>query len=318
MTYDPRPRTLFFGTPDFAAVSLEALVDAGFEVPLVVTQPDRPVGRHAAPQPSAVAALARVRGIPIEKPETVRGSAALLEALTRLQPDAIAVVAYGRILPREILDLPRLGCVNVHASLLPRWRGASPIQAAILAGDPETGVATMRMEEGLDTGPVYLERRVAIGGRETAGELSARLAPLGGALLVETLAGIAAGTLRARPQQGEPTLCRPIRREDALVDWERPAEEILRRLRAFTPWPGLYTFLEGERVKILEADAWPAGSAAAPGAFELSSGELVVAAGGRSALRLGRLQRAGRRPVTGVEFARAARLPGRFGVGSPA
>jgi methionyl-tRNA formyltransferase len=310
---EPRPATVFFGTPEFSVPSLEALLDAGFAVPLVVTQPDRPVGRHAAPQPSPVAALAQARGIPTEKPETVRGNAALLETLTRARPDAIAVVAYGRILPREILDLPRLACVNVHASLLPRWRGASPIQAAILAGDPETGVATLRMEEGLDTGPVYLERRVPIGERETAGELSSRLSLLGGALLVETLAGLEAGTLPARPQAGEATVCRPIRREDALVDWERPAEEILRRLRAFTPWPGLYTFLEGERVKILEADPWPAGSAAPPGAFELSAGELVAAAGGRSGLRLGRLQRAGRRPVTGAEFARAARLPGRFG-----
>ncbi len=313
MTRDARPATVFFGTPDFAVPSLEALLDAGFEVPLVVTQPDRPVGRHSAPQPSPVASLAQARGIPTEKPETVRGNAALLERLTAARPDAIAVVAYGRILPPEILRLPRLSCVNVHASLLPRWRGASPIQAAILAGDAETGVATMRMDEGLDTGPVYLERRVEIGERETAGELSARLALLGGSLLVETLSGVAAGTLSARPQEGEPTTCRPIRREDALVDWERPGDEILRRLRAFTPWPGLYTFLEGERVKILEAEAWPAASDAAPGAFELSGGELVAAAGGRSALRLGRLQRAGRRPVTGAEFARSTRLPGRFG-----
>ncbi len=313
MTDDPRPAVLFFGTPEFAVPSLAALLASGAHVPLVVTQPDRPVGRHAAPQPSPVAELARARGIPTEKPASVRGNADLLARLAAARPAAIAVVAYGRIFPPELLRLPRLGCVNVHASLLPRWRGASPIQAAILAGDPETGVATMRMEEGLDTGPVYLERRVSIGERETAGELSSRLADLGGALLVETLSGLAAGTLAARPQTGEPTVCRPIRREDAHVDWERPADEILRRLRAFTPWPGLHTFLEGERVKILEADLGPPGHGAPPGAFELSGGDFVVAAGGRSALRLLRLQRAGRRPVTGAEFARAARLPGRFG-----
>jgi methionyl-tRNA formyltransferase len=222
-------------------------------------------------------------------------------------------VAYGRILPAEILRLPRLGCVNVHASLLPRWRGASPIQAAILAGDAETGVATMRMEEGLDTGPVYLERRVAIGDGETAGELSSRLARLGAELLLETLSGLAAGTLTPRPQRGDPSSSRPIRRDEGLLDWELPAEEIVRRLRAFTPWPGLHTFLEGERIKILEANVWPQESGAAPGAFEVSADALVVAAGGRSAIRVGRLQRAGRRPVTGAEFARAARLPGRFG-----
>ena len=187
----------------------------------------------------------------------MKANAGLVARLREARPDAIAVVAYGRILPPEILGLPRLGCVNVHASLLPRWRGASPIQAAILAGDAETGVVTMRMEEGLDTGPVYLERRVAIGEHETAGELSGRLQLLGGKLLVETLEGLAAGRLSPSPQPGDPTaatVCRPIRREDALVDWERPAAEILRRLRAFTPWPGLFTFLEGERVKILEAD----------------------------------------------------------------
>jgi methionyl-tRNA formyltransferase len=310
---DRLPRTVFFGTPDFAAASLQALLDAGVPVPLVVTQPDRPVGRHSAPRPSAVAALAEARGIPTEKPEAVRSNSALLARLADARPDAVAVVAFGRILPPDILRLPPLGCVNVHASLLPRWRGASPIQAAILAGDEETGVATMRMEESLDTGPLYLERRVAIGPRETAGELSARLARLGGDLLVQTLEGLAAGRLTPRTQEGESTTCRPIRREDALVEWERPAPEIVRRLRAFTPWPGLYTFLEGERVKILDADEIAESLDAPPGSFELANGELVAAAGGGTAVRIERLQRAGRKPVSGAEFARAARLPGRFG-----
>ena len=321
MTADRFPRTAFFGTPEFAAASLRALLDAGVDVPLVVTQPDRPVGRHAELRPSAVGALAASRGLPTEKPETLKANAGLVARLREARPDAIAVVAYGRILPPEILALPRLGCVNVHASLLPRWRGASPIQAAILAGDAETGVVTMRMEEGLDTGPVYLERRVAIGEHETAGELSGRLQLLGGKLLVETLEGLAAGRLSPRPQRGAltptatatATVCRPIRREDALVDWERPAAEILRRLRAFTPWPGLFTFLEGERVKILEAEESRERLAAPPGSFDLASGELVAAAGEETAVRIRRLQRAGRKPVSGAEFARAARLPGRFG-----
>ena len=312
MARDRFPRTVFFGTPEFAAASLRALLDAGVPVPLVVTQPDRPVGRHSEPRPSAVAELAQEKGIPTEKPDSVKSNPAFLARLEAAAPDAIAVVAYGKILPPSILELPRLGCVNVHASLLPRWRGASPIQAAILAGDAETGVATMRMEEGLDTGPILLERRVAIGERETAGELTARLQRLGGELLVETLENLAAGRQIARPQAGEPTLCRTIRREDALVDWERPADEIARRLRAFTPWPGLYTFLEDERVKLLEADAAPSASGP-PGSFAVEHGELVAAAGGETGLRIGRLQRAGRKPVTGAEFARAARLPGRFG-----
>jgi methionyl-tRNA formyltransferase len=305
-------RVLFFGTPDFAVPSLAALLDAGIAIPLVVTQPDRPVGRHAEPRPSAVGAFAAARGIPVEKPATVRGNEALLGTLRAARPDAIAVVAFGRILPIEILRLPAMGCLNVHASLLPRHRGASPIQAAILAGDPETGVATMRMEEGLDTGPVYLERRVRIGDRESAGELSSRLAEMGGEILVETLRGLAAGTLSARPQAGEPSFCRPIRREDGAVDWTGSAGELSRRLRAYTPWPGLYTFFDSERVKILEADADAGRASGEPGSFRLEGGRLVASAGEGTALRIERLQRAGRKPVTGAEFARSVQLPGRF------
>jgi methionyl-tRNA formyltransferase len=304
-------RVVFFGTPEFAVPSLEALCSAGFEVPLVVTQPDRPVGRHAEPRPSPVARAAAARGIPVAGPDSVRGAAFLAE-LRAARPDAVAVVAFGRILPAAILDLPRLSCVNVHASLLPRFRGASPIQAAILAGDRETGVATMRMEEGLDTGPVYLEQRVPIGETETAGELAPRLAALGASLLVETLRGLEAGTLAARPQRGEVVTCRPIRREDGRIDWNRTAAEIERALRAYTPWPGLHTFLGSERVKVLEAGVAGGGSEGAPGTFRFERGEFLAAAGGGSTLRLDRLQREGRRPVTGAEFARAVRPPGRF------
>jgi len=305
-------RVVFFGTPDFAVPSLGALVDGGFRVPLVVTQPDRPVGRHAEPRPSAVGARAAARGLPIEKPLTVRGNAPLFAALEAAQPDAIAVVAFGRILPVEILRLPRFGCVNVHASLLPRHRGASPVQAAILSGDTETGVDTMRMEEGLDTGPVYLERRVRIGERETAGELSSRLASIGGELLVETLRGLAAGPFSARPQEGEASFSRPIRREDGAADWTRSAAELSRRLRAYTPWPGLYTFLGSERIKVLEALPYAGGIAGEPGVLRLEGGVLVVSAGEGTLLQLDRLQRAGKKPVTGAEFARSIAFPARF------
>lgn len=304
---------VFFGTPEFAVPSLEALLAAGFEVPFVVTQPDRAAGRHAQVRPSAVGAWAAERGLPVEKPGSVRANPALFERLEAARPDAIAVVAYGRILPREILDLPRLSCVNVHASLLPRHRGASPVQAAILAGDRETGVATMKMEAELDAGPLYLERRVTIGDEETAGELSARLARLGGRLLVETLEGLQENRLDPRPQEGEPSYCRPIRREDAEADWTQNAEELSRRLRAYTPWPGLHTHLGGERVKILDARPVPARMPLAPGTFEFDGEELVASAGDGTALRIRKLQRAGRKPVTGAEFARAVRLPGHFG-----
>jgi len=175
-------------------------------------------------------------------------------------------------------------------------------------------VTTMRVVEALDAGPVYLERRVAIGEAETAGELSARLAILGGSLLVETLSGLEGGRLSAHPQEGEPSFCRPIRREDAEVDWQRSAGDLVRRLRAFTPWPGLYTHLGGERVKILDADVSPASESLAPGTFTFEGDALVAAAGDGTALRIRRLQRAGRKPVTGPEFARAVRLPGRFGL----
>ena len=304
--------TVFFGTPEFAVPSLAALLEAGIPVPLVVTQPDRPVGRHAEVRPSAVAAYAAQRGLAVEKPERLRENAPLSARLRAVQPDAIAVVAYGRLLPPELLALPRLGCVNVHASLLPKYRGASPVQAAILAGDRETGVVTMRMEEGLDTGPVYLARRTRIGERETAGELGARLADEGGALLVETLRRLDAGVLEAQPQIGEPSSCRAIRREEGAADWDLGAGELARRLRAFTPWPGLYTFLGGERVKILAARPVPSDAPSEPGTVSFEGGELRVAAGGGTTLVLERLQRAGRTPVTGAEFARSAALPVRF------
>jgi methionyl-tRNA formyltransferase len=307
-------RVVFFGTPQFAVPSLAAVIDAGFDVPLVVTQPDRPIGRSGSPQPSPVATLARERGVPVERPEKVRGNDAFFEHLAASRPDVIAVVAYGKLLPTDVLDLPALGCVNVHASLLPRHRGASPIQATILAGDRETGVVTMRIVPELDAGPLYLERRVVVGPRENAASLAERLARDGAELLVETLHGLERGSLTARPQVGEPTLTRPIRREDARVNWNDTATVIDRRLRAFTPWPGLYAILGGERVKLLELE--PAGkivSAREPGMIWEELGEPVVRAGGGTALVLKTVQRAGRRPVSGSEFFRGIPFrPARF------
>ena len=306
-------RVAFFGTPEFAVPSLTRLLEEGMDVRLVITQPDRPVGRSSRPVPSPVAELAAAKGLPVSKPERLRRSAEFLRELAAIGPDVAVVVAYGMILPREILDVPRLGCVNVHASLLPRHRGASPVQAAILAGDRETGVVTMRMEEGLDTGPIYLVRRVPIGEAEDAGSLSRRLASEGAGLLVETLRGLAAGRLAPRPQEGEPSFCRQISREDGEIDWSLPAPEILRRLRAFTPWPGLFTDLAGERVKLLEAETGPGGRREREGAIWIDGGEAFAAAGSATSLRLVRVQRAGRTPVHGAEFARGMALPARFG-----
>jgi len=307
-------RVVFFGTPRFAVPSLESLVGRGFEVPLVVTQPDRPVGRSGRPRPSPIAQLAAGLGIPVEKPERLRGNEPFFERLAAARPDAIAVVAYGKLLPGRILDLPPLGCVNVHASLLPRHRGASPISSALLAGDRETGVVTMKVVPELDSGPIYLTRRVAIREREDAEALSGRLAREGADLLIETLRAIESGSAESRAQAGQPTFTRPIRREDGRVDWNEPADEIERRRRAFVPWPGLHTFLEGVRVKLLDVDVdRDATAAREPGTVWLEGDAAKAAAGRGTTLTLLRVQREGRRPVSGAELLRTLpALPARF------
>jgi len=303
-----RLHIIFFGTPEFAVPSLARLAaEPGFTVTLAVTQPDRAAGRHAEPAAPPVARLARGLGIPLFQPERLRGSADVVERLRAEAPDAIAVVAYGKILPREILDLPALGCVNVHGSLLPRHRGASPVQAAILAGDRTTGVATMRMTEGLDEGPVYLLRELPILPEDTTATLAPRLAAAGAELLVETLRGVAAGTLAAHPQQGESTYCRVIRRSDGEIDWTRGAGEIIRMLRAYTPWPGVFTAFRGERVKILEARESGRGRPDAPGTIEAEGPALSVVAGDGTSLVVDRLQREGRSPVSAADFLRGLR-----------
>ncbi|HET9796324.1 MAG TPA: methionyl-tRNA formyltransferase [Thermoanaerobaculia bacterium] len=311
-----RLRIVFFGTPEFAVPSLARLAaEPGFRITLAVTQPDRPAGRHADPIAPPVARVARDRGIPLLQPERLRGSPDVLERLRAERPEAIVVVAYGKILPPEILAIPRLGCVNVHGSLLPRHRGASPVQAAILAGDRTTGVSTMRMTEGLDEGPVYLVREIPVLPEDTAATLAPRLSAAGADLLVETILGIASGKLVARPQEGEPTYCRAIRRTDGEIDWTLPAAEIARRLRAFTPWPGVFTSLEGERVKILEAREGAAGRPGAPGTIEAAERGVTVVCGSGTSLVVDRVQREGRKPVPAAEFLRGARHPegARFG-----
>ena len=306
-------RAVFFGTPEFAVPSLAALRDGGIEVPLVVTQPDRPVGRRSTPVPSPVARLAGELGIAVEKPERLRGNTSVFDRVLGLAPDAGVVVAYGKILPNDLLEIPRLGFVNVHASLLPKFRGASPVAAAILAGETETGVTTMRVIEELDAGPVYLTRRTAIHPGEDAASLSKRLAELGAPLLVETLRALEAGTLEATPQSGEASFCRTIRREDGEIDWTLEAGELVRRLRAYTPWPGLHTFLGEERVKILDLAPGPPVPGEPPGSVRVEDNRPLVSAGGGSSVELRSVQRAGRQPITGKEFARSLAKPLRLG-----
>ncbi|MDQ6893393.1 MAG: methionyl-tRNA formyltransferase [Acidobacteriota bacterium] len=309
-------RAVFFGTPEFAVPALERLAAAA-EVPLVVTQPDRPAGRSAEPQPSPVARAAAARGIPVEKPERIKTNAELSQRLAAARPDVVVVVAYGRLLPNWLLELSRLGAVNVHASLLPRHRGASPVQSAILAGDVETGVSTMRIVEELDAGPVYLEDRTRIGECEDAGVLSRRLSLLGADLLIRTFSGLEAGTIDARPQKGEPTWSPVIRREDAEADWSRPAAELERRLRAFTPWPGLFSFLGAERIKILEAGVGPSGLRGTPGDLRVEFGTPIVVAGGGSSLAVRTLQREGKKPLSAERFVAGLRGPARLGPRRP-
>jgi methionyl-tRNA formyltransferase len=311
-------RIVFFGTPEFAVPALAALVEAGRQPLRVVAQPSRPVGRgHRRDQlqDPPVAAWARGHGLAVTQPETVRDPAFLAQ-MRELAPDVAVVVAFGQIFPRDLLALPRLGCVNVHASLLPRWRGAAPIQAAIAgsagsaAGDARTGVTTMLMEAGLDTGPMLLQEETEIGPEETAGELSRRLSEMGGRLLVRTLERLERGDLAPRPQDPEAATYAPrLTRESGRVDWTRPAGEIAARLRAYTPWPGLSAELGGRPVKLTRVEILPETKAGAPGTFlGMRDGRLAVVCGEGTVLGLAELQRPGRKPLKGADFANGERL----------
>jgi methionyl-tRNA formyltransferase len=254
-----------------------------------------------------VARRARELGLPVFQPPTLKDEAAFAR-LAEAAADVFVVVAYGKILAQRVLDLPRLGCVNVHGSVLPRWRGASPVQAALLAGDAGTGVSIMRMEAGMDTGPVYAVAQTGIGPDEDAGSLSARLARDGAGLLVATLPRLAAGAADPVPQDdAHATLCPKIRREDGQADFSRPAAELVRRLRAFTPWPGLFAFREGRRVKLLAAREAASREGAVPGEVLSAGPEIVVACGG-GALALTRLQAEGRKALDAATFSRGERV----------
>ena len=299
-------RVVFAGTPPFAATALEAIVAAGHHVALVLTQPDRPAGRGLKLTPSAVAALAGSLAIPIDKPASLKAA----EAQARLRAagaDVMVVAAYGLILPRAVLEIPRHGCLNIHASLLPRWRGAAPIQRALLAGDERTGVCIMRMEEGLDTGPVLLRREIAIGPRETTGSLTATLAALGAEAIVAALADLPEAP--SQPQDdAQATYAHKVAKSEARIDWSKAAPEIDRQVRAFDPAPGAEATLAGEPLKIWSAEP-VAGARGEPGAIvRASEGELIVACGA-GGLRLLVVQRAGGRKMAVADFLRGRTLP---------
>jgi methionyl-tRNA formyltransferase len=308
-------RIVFAGTPAFAATALSALLRAGHAVPLVLTQPDRPAGRGMAAQESPVKRLALEHGLPLHQPATLKTNdarAPILEA----DADAMVVAAYGLILPQPALDMPRHGCINIHASLLPRWRGAAPIQRALLAGDAQTGVTIMQMDAGLDTGPMLLSGVLDIGAEDTAGTLHDRLAALGGELIVEALARLARGELAPMPQpeQGV-TYAAKIDKREAELDWRRPAVELARAVRAFDPVPGALTLLHGQPLKLRGARAEP--GRGQPGTVLSAGADGVLVACGEGVLRVRMLQKAGGKLLAAADFLRGTPLPAgtRLGAG---
>jgi methionyl-tRNA formyltransferase len=303
----------FAGTPDFAVPALDRLA-AHHEICAVFTQPDRPAGRGRALHLSPIKRRALELGLTVHQPLSFKSPEALA-VLRTADVDALVVVAYGLILPREALGMPRWGCINIHASLLPRWRGAAPIQRAVLAGDPITGVTIMRMEAGLDTGPMLKSRSAAIAPTDTAKTLHDRLAVMGADLIAESLDGLGRGAIReiAQPAEGV-TYAQKIDKLEALIQWERGAEEISRQVRAFNPWPMAETRFNGEQLRIWEAEPLEApamNSAATPaGAVLSATGEGIDVVCGTGVLRIHRLQLAGRKPLSAADFVRGHRLDG--------
>jgi methionyl-tRNA formyltransferase len=307
-------RVAFAGTPEFALPALTAL-RAHHELVGVLTQPDRPSGRGRKVTPSAVKQAATAAQLPLVQPQTLK-SAPAQAALRAWRPDVLVVVAYGLILPREVLDIAPLGCINIHPSLLPRWRGAAPIQRAILAGDSETGVSIMRMDEGLDSGPLVLQRRIAIRADHTAGSLHDELAVLGAETLIEALDGLRARTLSLNPQPTEGvTYAAKIGKAEARIDWTEDAARIERKVRAFNPWPVAETVLDAEPLRIFAAyvanvHANEAKNCQSGTIVALREGSIIVACGS-GCLGLTRVQRPGRRPVLAREYAQGLSLVGR-------
>ena len=302
-----RLRVVFAGTPEFAVPCLEACrAAAGVEVIAVYTQPDRRAGRGRQLAASAVKKAALAAGLAIEQPESLK-TAAVQQRLRELAPDLLVVVAYGLILPRAVLAIPRLGCWNVHASLLPRWRGAAPIQRAILAGDAETGVCLMQMEPGLDTGPVLLTTRTPIRADDTGGRLHDRLAALGAGVLNEGLSRAARGeTLATRPQPDVGvTYAHKLDKAEAALDFGEPAAALARKVRAFDPWPVAEATVAGERLRVWAAAALPDRTDAAPGTLLAAHRDGLDLATGDGILRITRVQRAGGRPVPVADFLNA-------------
>lgn len=305
-------KLIFMGTPDFAVPSLDKLIEAGHEIRAVFTQPDKPVGRKQIVTPPPVKVAAGRRGIEIFQPTKIKTADARAQFEPLFQEaDAGVVAAYGRILPGWMLAAPRLGCINVHSSLLPKYRGAAPINWAIACGETETGVTIMQMDEGLDTGAMLLQGAIAIGARETAAELTPRLAELGSRLLIETLAKLERGEIVPTPQNDAEATHAPIlNREDGQVDWTMNAAQIFNRQRGFTPFPGCYSFLGDQRIELVRIAPEETGDAAfSPGTVcDVSKQDFSIACGETTRLRVTEVQPAGKRPMPARDFLNGAKL----------
>jgi methionyl-tRNA formyltransferase len=310
-------KVAFAGTPEFAVPALRALVGSAHVVVGVLTQPDRPRGRGRHVAPSPVKEIAIAHGLPLSQPASLKAAADRQDLLS-WAPDVLVVVAYGLLLPDAVLGMPRLGCVNIHPSVLPRWRGAAPIQRALLAGDVETGVTIMQMDAGLDTGPMLLMRRTPIAAAETAGALHDRLAQLGGALLLEALDGLAQGTLAPQPQPAEGVCyAAKIDKSEGRIDWSCPAQAIDRQVRAFNPWPVAETRLpaaeagqEGEPLRVHAARVAADGGSGTPGTVVEVAAAAVIVQCGSGRLALLSVQRSGRRVVAATDLANSLPLLG--------
>lgn len=305
----------FCGTPQFAVPTLEKLVAAGFRVHLVVTQPDRPKGRGLELVASPVKQSALKLSLPITQPDRIKTNDEFRGPLTALKPDAIIVVGYGRIIPHWMLDLPALGNINLHASLLPKYRGAAPIQWAIANGEAVTGVTTMRIDAGLDTGDILLQHELPIASEDTAETLAPRLAAIGADLVVETLRGLQAGSVHPRPQDNSQSSLAPIlKKEDGFVDFSRSAVEIFNRMRGFQPWPGLQTKFRGKNLQIVKGR--PASDALPPAELQIQVDRLLVGCGQSTSLELLEIQLEGKKRSSARDFVNGYRLRSGENLGS--
>ena len=296
-------KLVFCGTPQFAVPSLQKLAESGFDVRLVVTQPDRPQGRGLELTASPVKQTALKFGLPVVQPDKIKKNEEFQKQLSEIAPEAIIVVGYGRIIPPWMLQLPPLGNINVHGSLLPKYRGAAPIQWAIASGETVTGLTTMRLDEGLDTGDILLQHEMPISADDTAVTIAPRLAAMGADLLVQTLRGLQQGSVSPVPQDHSQASLAPIlKREDGLADFNTSAAEIYNRLRGFQPWPGAYTLFRGKNLKIIAAQPFQNASAIPGGELRIAGEKLLVGCGGGTALELIQLQPEGKKAITAREF----------------